>query len=176
MLISSAARADLARGFHCGQQRGDGVFLCIEPVLAQADARERGRRAGTVAAGAIHPCRFEQELERPDEIGHVEVTAAERVQGARDERGVLEALRDRTRLFREWQRALGLTGARKLRGERVERARPRLRRVAPVSAASSEGRGGDSMVAGRDRSRGGAIARGFPPRDRRAASARRVAA
>jgi hypothetical protein len=91
----------VARRLERRQQRGDRIFLRAEPVLAQADAGERRRRAAQIAEPAVQPGCFEQQLERRDEVRHVEAAAAERMERARNEFRLLEALGDRARFFRD---------------------------------------------------------------------------
>ena len=116
---------ELAGRLERRQQRSDCVLLRAEPMLAQAHAGERRGSARGVATSPVHPRRFEQELERDDEIGHVEVTAREGVQRARDELGILGAFRNRARLVRECQRPLGVSRPRELGRKSVERAHAR---------------------------------------------------
>ena len=113
------------------QHRSHGVLVRAEPMLARADARERGRRAGQVACVLVHLRGVEEVLERAHEVGEIEVAARERVAGFRHELAVAVLRRERARFVGVGECALGLARAGELGGQRVQRANARDRCWAP---------------------------------------------
>ncbi len=138
MLTCKRHEAVLLRGLERMEQRGHGVFLGAEPVLAQPDAGKRHRGIREIAEVLIGARRLEQELERGHKIGEVEVTAGEPVHRRGDERRIADRVRERARLLGERDRTLRVTGAGQFGPERVERTHA-VRHIRGVGQRGFEG-------------------------------------